>query len=197
MPIRTDRIPAPHGSDEQLVATLEPRTRSRSGRLKSRPNPRHTLHAERFSTAIRIERGGTSSTRMSSVSRSRPARYPMRPIRIIACIGPIAPARECRRYPRPLAIFDGTARLRLPTLCPFKKSPGDTSAYAHHVPPQCGTGAGEYPTQARAVCAARNRRHNRQERSSSRSSFLIRTIASDTTVFVPEKQGPGKNSPPG
>src|SRR4029077_17743375 len=62
---------------------------------------------------------------------------------------------------RSLATFDGPACLRSPALCAFKEPPGDASAHAHHVPPQCGTGAGEYTTKAGAVCAARNRRHHR------------------------------------
>ena len=91
---------------------------------------------------------------------------------------PLSPAldespstREQCRCRRSLAILDGPARLRTSALYPFEEPTGDASTHAHHVPPQCGTGTGEYPTEAGAVCAARNRRHHRQERSASRSSF--------------------------
>ena len=63
IPIRTDRIPAPHGSDEQLVATLEGANHlsvwmaEEPVRGSKRQLPRQDDHC----TAIRIERGGTLS----------------------------------------------------------------------------------------------------------------------------------------
>jgi transcriptional regulator with GAF, ATPase, and Fis domain len=63
IPIRTDRIPAPHGSDEQLVATLEGQdhlsvwTAEEPARSYKTPLPKQDNHC----TAIRIERGGTLS----------------------------------------------------------------------------------------------------------------------------------------
>src|SRR5262249_11959448 len=73
--------------------------------------------------------------------------------------------REQRYGRRPLTTHDGPVRLGIPALYPFKEPPGDASAHTHHVPPKRGIGAGKYPTEAGAVCAARNRRHHRKERS--------------------------------
>jgi transcriptional regulator with GAF, ATPase, and Fis domain len=63
IPIKVDRIPAPHGSDEQLVATLDQR-----GHLPvwtaEEPAQRSQTHSptqDDDCTAIRIERGGTLS----------------------------------------------------------------------------------------------------------------------------------------
>jgi transcriptional regulator with GAF, ATPase, and Fis domain len=63
IPIKADRIPAPHGSDEQLVATLE-----QQGHLSIwtagepvRRSKTHFPKQDDHCTAIRIERGGTLS----------------------------------------------------------------------------------------------------------------------------------------
>jgi len=63
IPIKVDRIPAPHGSDEQLVATLD-----QQGHLPvwtaEEPAQRSQTHfptQDDHCTAIRIERGGTLS----------------------------------------------------------------------------------------------------------------------------------------
>ena len=63
IPIKADRIPAPHGSDEQLVATLEQQdhlsvwtAEEPVGRSKT-----HFPKQDDHCTAIRIERGGTLS----------------------------------------------------------------------------------------------------------------------------------------
>ncbi len=64
IPIKVDRIPAPHGSDEQLVATLD-----QQGHLPvwtaGEPVQRSQTHSpaqDDHCTAIRIEHGGTLST---------------------------------------------------------------------------------------------------------------------------------------
>ena len=63
IPIKADRIPAPHGSDEQLIATLEEQdhlsvwTAEEPVRRSKTHFPRQDGHC----TAIRIERGGTLS----------------------------------------------------------------------------------------------------------------------------------------
>ncbi len=63
IPIKADRIPAPHGSDEQLVATLE-----QPGYLPIwtagepvRRSKTHSPTQDNHCTALRIERGGTLS----------------------------------------------------------------------------------------------------------------------------------------
>ena len=63
IPIKADRIPAPHGSDEQLVATLE-RQDHLSVWTAEEPVRRSKTHLPKqddHCTAIRIERGGTLS----------------------------------------------------------------------------------------------------------------------------------------
>ncbi|MEK7761333.1 MAG: sigma 54-interacting transcriptional regulator [Nitrospirota bacterium] len=63
IPIKADHIPAPHGSDEQLVATLEGKdhlsiwTAEEPVRISKTQFPKPDDHC----TAIRIERGGTLS----------------------------------------------------------------------------------------------------------------------------------------
>jgi transcriptional regulator with GAF, ATPase, and Fis domain len=63
IPLKADRIPAPHGSDEQLVATLEQQdhlsvwTAGEPVRRSKTHFPKQDDHC----TAIRIERGGTLS----------------------------------------------------------------------------------------------------------------------------------------
>jgi transcriptional regulator with GAF, ATPase, and Fis domain len=63
IPIKADRIPAPHGSDEQLVATLEGKdhlsvwTAEEPARISKAQFPKQDDHC----TAIRIEHGGTLS----------------------------------------------------------------------------------------------------------------------------------------
>ena len=70
IPIKTDRIPAPHGPDEQLVATLEGQdhlsvwTAEESARSYKTHLPKQDDHC----TAIRIERGGTLSTGLLSTT---------------------------------------------------------------------------------------------------------------------------------
>jgi two-component system, NtrC family, response regulator PilR len=64
IPIKADRIPDPHGSDEQLVATLEGQdhlsvwTAGEPVKISKTHVPKQNDHG----TAIRIERGGTLST---------------------------------------------------------------------------------------------------------------------------------------
>ncbi len=64
IPIKTDGIPAPHGSDEQFVATLEGQDHLSvwtAEELARRPKA-HSPTQNNYCTAIRIERGGTLST---------------------------------------------------------------------------------------------------------------------------------------
>jgi len=64
IPIKTDRIPAPHGSDEQLVATLEGQDHL-SVWMAEEPARSYKTHLptqDDHCSAIRIERGGTLST---------------------------------------------------------------------------------------------------------------------------------------
>lgn len=63
-PIKTDRIPAPHGSDEQLVATLEGQDHLSvwTAEEPTRIYKTHLPEQDDHCTAIRIERGGTLST---------------------------------------------------------------------------------------------------------------------------------------
>jgi two-component system response regulator PilR (NtrC family) len=64
IPIQTDRIPAPHGSDEQLVATLEGQDHLSVWAVEepARKPKTHSPTQNDYCTAIRIERGGTLST---------------------------------------------------------------------------------------------------------------------------------------
>ena len=64
IPIKTDRIPAPHGSDEQLVATLEGQDHLSvwTAEEPARSYKTHLPKQDDHCTAIRIERGGTLST---------------------------------------------------------------------------------------------------------------------------------------
>jgi two-component system response regulator HydG len=62
--IKTDRIPAPHGSDEQLVATLEGQDHLSvwTAEEPARSYKTHLSTQDDHCTALRIERGGTLST---------------------------------------------------------------------------------------------------------------------------------------
>jgi transcriptional regulator with AAA-type ATPase domain len=62
-PIKTDRIPAPHGSDEQLVATLEGKDHLSvwTAEEPARRSKTHFPKPDDHCTAIRIEHGGTLS----------------------------------------------------------------------------------------------------------------------------------------
>ncbi|HWI70293.1 MAG TPA: sigma-54 factor interaction domain-containing protein, partial [Nitrospiraceae bacterium] len=64
IPIKTDRIPAPHGSDEQLVATLEGQDHLSvwTAEEPARSYKTHLSTQDDHCTALRIERGGTLST---------------------------------------------------------------------------------------------------------------------------------------
>ena len=63
IPIKADRIPAPHGSNEQLVATLEPQGHLSVWTAEEpvRRSKTHFPTQDDHCTAIRIERGGTLS----------------------------------------------------------------------------------------------------------------------------------------
>jgi transcriptional regulator with GAF, ATPase, and Fis domain len=63
IPLKADRIPAPHGSDEQLVATLEHQDHLSVWAAEEpiRRSKTHLPKQDDHYTAIRIERGGTLS----------------------------------------------------------------------------------------------------------------------------------------
>ena len=61
IPIKADRIPAPHGPTNNLSPHLSRRAISRSGRLESRSEDPRFPTQDDHCTAIRIERGGTLS----------------------------------------------------------------------------------------------------------------------------------------
>jgi transcriptional regulator with GAF, ATPase, and Fis domain len=63
IPTKADPIPAPHGSDEQLVATLEPQDHLSVWTTEEpvRGSKTHLPNQDDHCTAIRIERGGTLS----------------------------------------------------------------------------------------------------------------------------------------
>ncbi len=64
IPIKTDRIPAPHGSDAQLVAALEGQDHLSVWTAEEpvRRSKTHLPKQDDHCTALRIERGGTLST---------------------------------------------------------------------------------------------------------------------------------------
>ncbi len=77
IPIKIDGIPAPHGSDEQLVATLEGQDHL-SVWTAEEPAQRPKTHSPTqndYCTAIRIERGGTLSAGSLSITIKAGAIY--------------------------------------------------------------------------------------------------------------------------